>query len=198
MVTLGDAHPTPNRQFGFQVFLGLGFGLAISAVTMMGRIYAEEQWIGKQFLSNQPLVHLTSLAAVTQGALTQMRSLGGSLGLAACVIVFNKKIRASESLVNELDPSQMSALLKSPLVISSFSPEQQALVAKVYAKAFTQEMKVATYIAAACFVFACLTWQPKRLRPQLMDLEVANDSTANAEGEQSSASRDSPAGEVKE
>lgn len=47
MITLGDAHPTPQRQFGFQVFLGLGFGLVVSTVTMMGQLYAELQWIGK-------------------------------------------------------------------------------------------------------------------------------------------------------
>jgi hypothetical protein len=47
MVTLGDAHPTPQRQFGFQVFLGLGFGLVVSTVTVMGQLYAEVKWIGE-------------------------------------------------------------------------------------------------------------------------------------------------------
>lgn len=121
-----------------------------------------------------------------------MRSLGGSLGLAVCVIVFNRKIRASDALVNELDSDQLSALLKSPLVISSFDPKQQALVAKVYAKAFTQEMKVATYIAAACFLISLLTWQPKHVRPQLMELEVANDSSAGTQNEQDPEAHTSP------
>lgn len=47
MITLGDAAPTPTRQFGFQVFLGLGFGLAVTVVTMMGQWNVEQKWIRK-------------------------------------------------------------------------------------------------------------------------------------------------------
>ena len=88
-----------------------------------------------------------------------MRSLGGSIGLAIGVIVFNSQIRHSTSLANELTPDQMTALFKSPLTISTLTPEQQALVSRVYATAFTQEMKVATYIAAACFLVSLFTFQ---------------------------------------
>lgn len=123
-----------------------------------------------------------------------MRSLGGSIGLAVCVIVFNKKIRASDALTRELDPDELSALFKSPLVISSFNPKQQALVAKVYAKAFTQEMKVATYIAAACFLISLLTWQSKEKRPQRQSLQSATVSSTMAEDEQNGRSQASEPG----
>lgn len=115
--------------------------------------------------------------------MTQTRSLGGSIGLAICVIVFNKKIRASQALVNELDPEQMSALLKSPLVISSFRLEQQALVARVYAKAFTQEMQVATYIAGACFVVSLFTWQRRSHRPVCVAPDTAPAEEVEGKGE---------------
>lgn len=111
-----------------------------------------------------------------------MRSLGGSIGLAVCVIVFNKRIRASEALAAELSPEQMSALFKSPFVISRFTLEQQALVARVYAKAFTQEMQVATYIAAACFVMSLFTLQ--RHRPQPIPPDAAP--TERTEGDSES------------
>ena len=88
-----------------------------------------------------------------------MRSLGGSLGLAIGVIVFNGKIRASVALQKALDPGQMSALLRSPLALTKFNPEQQKLVSRVYATAFTKEMQVATYIAAACLIVSLLTIQ---------------------------------------
>lgn len=110
-------------------------------------------------------VVLTLIAAVTQGALTQMRSLGGSIGLAVCVIVFNQDIRASPVLARELSPEQIAALFKSPLILSTFPPYQQRLVAGVYASAFTEEMRVATYIAAACLAVSMCTWQ--RHIPQL-------------------------------
>lgn len=120
---------------------------------------------------------------MTQGALTQTRSLGGSIGLAVGVIVFNNHIRASQSLANQLTPSQLSDLYKSPLVISAFSHQEQALVAQVYAKAFTQEMQVATYIAAAGFVVSFFTWQrnpPPPLGRQVKEQMKEARNTTNA------------------
>lgn len=94
-----------------------------------------------------------------------MRSLGGSIGLAIGVIVFNSQIRASTELKNALSPDEMNAILRSPLVIGQLTPQQQGMVSKSFAKAFTQEMRVATYICAACFGLSLLTLQ--RHPPQL-------------------------------
>ena len=94
-----------------------------------------------------------------------MRSLGGSIGLAIGVIVFNSQIRASKELTSALTAREMAAVLKSPLVIAQLTPEQQAMVSRAYASAFTQEMRVATYIAAACFVVSVLTLQKHPPQP---------------------------------
>ena len=110
---------------------------------------------------------LTYSIAVTQGALTQMRSLGGSIGLAIGVIVFNSQIRASKGLAVALNPEEMAAVLKSPLAIAQLTPQQQGLVSRAYATAFTEEMRVATYIAAACFVASLLTLQRHLPQPDL-------------------------------
>ena len=88
-----------------------------------------------------------------------MRSLGGSIGLAIGVIVFNSQIRSSTELAHTLTPTEMSALFKSPLTIAELTRTQQAMVARAYAEAFTKEMRAATYIAAACFVASLFTWQ---------------------------------------
>lgn len=107
----------------------------------------------------QSNANFRAIAAVTQGALTQMRTLGGSIGLAAGVIVFNKRIRGSSALNKVLAAPQLRAIYKSPLVLEQLSPRQQQLVAKVYADAFTQEMQLALYIAAALFAVSLLTLQ---------------------------------------
>ncbi|KAK5173542.1 uncharacterized protein LTR77_002223 [Saxophila tyrrhenica] len=161
MTTLGDASPTPQKHFGFQVFLGFGFGLAMPAVTIIAQTQVAPQWI-----------------AVTQGALTQMRSLGGSIGLATGVIVFNSGIRHSDALANALSPADMSALLKSPLHIASFAPEQQMLVAKVFGQAFTGQMRITTYISAASLLVSLLTLErypaPLQRPPPVESAEAAS------------------------
>lgn len=99
-----------------------------------------------------------------------MRTLGGSIGLAVAVIVFNSRARSSSTLATALSPSQQSSLFRSPLIIETFTPEQQELVAEAFAEAFTDQMKVATYISAACFIVSLLTLQknpppPRSMRP---------------------------------
>ncbi|KAK3691698.1 hypothetical protein LTR37_018491 [Vermiconidia calcicola] len=142
MITLGDASSTPSNHYGFQVLLGFGFGLAMPSVTIIVQLLSEPKWV-----------------AVTQGALTQMRSLGGSIGLAVGVIVFNRQIRGSATLEAALSPDQVSALFRSPLTIKQLAPLEQRMVSQVYAEAFTQEMQVATCIAAACFLASLLAIQ---------------------------------------
>ena len=72
-----------------------------------------------------------------------MRTLGGSIGLAAGVIVFNQKIRNSAALANTLSQSDLQTVYKSPLIISTFNPHEQRLVATAFSTAFTAEMRVA-------------------------------------------------------
>ena len=102
---------------------------------------------------------LMRISGVTQGALTQMRTLGGSVGLAAGVIVFNQQLRGSAQLNQTLTREQLSTVYKSPLAIEQLPQSEQQLVSKIYAQAFSLEMRTATYVAAVCFLVSLLTWQ---------------------------------------
>nr|POE51690.1 efflux pump roqt [Quercus suber] len=150
MTTLGPHNAsTLSRLYGYEVFLGIGFGLSIASSTMMTQFQAEPEYL-----------------AVTQGALAQARNLGGSIGLAIGVIIFNAAIRSSTALAAALSPAQQSALYKSPLVIASFDPQQQALVSEVFAHAFTQEMRIALYMSVVAFVVSILTIQRHPPHPE--------------------------------
>ena len=102
---------------------------------------------------------LTRMSGVTQGALTQMRTLGGSVGLAAGVIVFNQQLRGDAQLNQTLTGEQLNTIYKSPLAIGQLPRSEQQLVSKIYAQSFSLEMRTATYIAAVCFLCSLLTWQ---------------------------------------
>lgn len=94
-----------------------------------------------------------------QGSQTQGRTFGGSLGIAIANIVLNKHIRDSVRLARALNPVQLHGLAKSPLIISTFTTAQRFQVGRVFADAFTQQMRLATCIAAAGLVVSLATWE---------------------------------------
>jgi len=117
-----------------------------------------------------------------------MRALGGSIGLAVAVIVFNTRVRLSTRLTTALAPEQLSTLYKSPLAIESFDVEQRRLIRTVYASIFAQEMRLSTYVASAGLLLGILglsynpsvlvpvslhRWKYRRASPSL---ETASDS----------------------
>ena len=51
MSSLGSSSPTPSRQYGFQVFLGLGFGIIMPSVTIIAQLHAPREWSCKSFSS---------------------------------------------------------------------------------------------------------------------------------------------------
>jgi MFS family permease len=46
MTTLGLTTDVPAKQYGFQIFLGLGFGMTMSSATQMMHLQAAPQWLG--------------------------------------------------------------------------------------------------------------------------------------------------------
>lgn len=133
----GDAARNTRNTYGFEVLLGFGFGMSIASTTLLTifRFLAEPQH-----------------TAVMQGCITQMRSLGGSIGLSISTIIFNHYVHNSSELSDMLSPSELHELYKSPLVIETFDAGQQDEVTWVYSKAFQQQMRVAMYVAAAALV----------------------------------------------
>lgn len=89
-----------------------------------------------------------------------MRTLGGSIGLAIAVIVFNSGVRHSTAISQAISSAQLRTLFQSPLVIETFSPAQQQLVTMAFAQAFTEQMRIATYIAAASVAVSLFTLRP--------------------------------------
>ncbi len=75
--------------------------------------------------------------AAAQGALSQARILGGSIGLSIATIVQNNKL--SNGLAGALDPVKIKSLEQSLNNISKLSPANQGLVAQLYTEALTSK-----------------------------------------------------------
>lgn len=77
--------------------------------------------------------------------------------MAIGVVIINARIKSSSDLTASLTPEQLAAFYKSPLVIDSFTREQQGLVSAINAQAFAEQMRAATYVVAAAFLVSLLT-----------------------------------------
>ncbi|KAK4234164.1 major facilitator superfamily transporter [Achaetomium macrosporum] len=137
----------PPSQYGFQVIMGCGFGLNLSTVLMM-----------------VPLVVRQRDMAVTMGAATQIRVLGGTIGLAICSALLSNHVTRQTSGL--LTPEQQSALLQSFQTIRGLSPELQVKIREVYAVGYSQQMRVMLYFCIVSLVSLSLLfeWPPRRLR----------------------------------
>jgi hypothetical protein len=159
------------RQYVFEAILGLGIGLSLSTSSIMGSVQAKRGDLGKfsllrsslpsrnphiLLLHNQSPAKLTPTAAA-QGAIAQVRVLGGIIGLTIATTLFNR--RTAMTLSTSLTPAQLKALYNSPLAVLSFPVAQQDFVQETYANVFSQQMRVLMYIGLAAVVVSLFSWE---------------------------------------
>ncbi|KFY85515.1 hypothetical protein V500_08351 [Pseudogymnoascus sp. VKM F-4518 (FW-2643)] len=141
--TTGDGLRIPRAQYGYQVILGTGFGLAFTSITMM-----------------MALAHDFDTVAAAQGAVGQSRVLGGSISLAIGTIILNRHLSTLLSHpTSALTALQLSALRASLAVLPSFSEGQQEAVRAAYASAFREQMRVCAFVLVGGCVVTAMTWQ---------------------------------------
>jgi hypothetical protein len=98
-----------------------------------------------------------TLVAAAQGALAQVRVLGGIIGLNIATTLFNR--RTATTLSSSLTPEQLNALYNSPLAVLSFAPAQQEFVQATYASFFSLQMKVLMYISLVAVAVSLFSWE---------------------------------------
>ena len=95
--------------------------------------------------------------AAAQGAVSQARALGGTIGLSIATIVLNNKL--STCLDGVLDPVRVKSLEQSLNNILTLNPNDQDLVAQAYTDAFNSQMRICTYLSAVALLAAIATYQ---------------------------------------
>ncbi|KAK3353521.1 major facilitator superfamily transporter [Lasiosphaeria hispida] len=127
------------RVLGFLAFIGLGFGLSATASTMSG-------------IMESPIREHAS----AQGLISQVRILGGSIGIAASSAVLGTKIRSSGSAGAE-------QLSHSGSGVGVLSPELQAAIRTAYTDALHEDMIVCCAVVAVGVLCAAGVWRRNRL-----------------------------------
>ncbi|OBT91219.1 hypothetical protein VE02_00380 [Pseudogymnoascus sp. 03VT05] len=141
--TTGDGLRIPRAQYGYQVILGTGFGLAFTSITMM-----------------MALAHDFDTVAAAQGAVGQSRVLGGSISLAIGTIILNRHLSTLLShATSPLSSLQLSSLRASLAILPSFSQGQQEAVRAAYASAFREQMRVCAFVLVGGVLVTAATWQ---------------------------------------
>ena len=159
MSTLGGGKEFYTPTYGYQILLGLGVGLSVSSTTVLAALACKSDDVGQSFCicffwKNVPA---NLYIAAAQGALSQARILGGSIGLSMATIVLNNKVR--NGLARVLDPARIKSLEQSLKNISTLTIADQDLVAQLYKDAFNEQMRVCTYLSAVALLAALATYQ---------------------------------------
>ena len=163
MSTISDTPTLDEAVYGYQCILGLGTGLTFSSVTMMTNLANEPENIGELQPSARPtaprILTPTTLPAAAQGAISQARILGGSIGLSIATIILNRKL--TRELTGILSPSQLRSLEQSLTTILKLDSADRAAVAVIYAASFNAQMRICIYLSTAAIVAAMGTFLKK-------------------------------------
>ncbi|KAK0386274.1 hypothetical protein NLU13_6111 [Sarocladium strictum] len=127
--------------FGFQVILGLGFGLTLSCVVI----------VAQTEVKHDPDV------VITISAITQIRVLGGVIGVAMAQAILNHQL--TTSLTGKVPSEKIEALLRSASAIRDFTPEQAASTANYYGKRFDLQYEVILGLSGAALLTGIGCWQ---------------------------------------
>ncbi|KAF4480150.1 Multidrug resistance 3 [Fusarium agapanthi] len=141
LLTSLSHEPNDAKLLGYMTFCGLGFGLTVASSTMLSTVEV-------------PIRDY----APAQGIISQVRLLGGSLGIAASSALLNEK--SSKYLSGVLTAYEQATIGGSNTHLTS---AQWSAVRYTYADAFQVEMKIATVVAACSVISAFGAFRKGRL-----------------------------------
>ncbi|KAL9076851.1 MAG: hypothetical protein Q9157_003554 [Trypethelium eluteriae] len=140
--TLSNTLQVQNTTYGYQTFVGLGFGLIVAGTTIMVSYEMERRD-----------------RATAQGIIAQFRIFGGSLGVAA-----------SSAIRGAVDTRELGGPV-SPQVISSLTPADTN-IRQSYTDAFSESMIVCTIVASASVVVGVLSFKRTAVRGEAKGIQT--------------------------
>ncbi|KAG0646091.1 Rubrofusarin-specific efflux pump aurT [Hyphodiscus hymeniophilus] len=139
MSTLLNTVNVESKTYGFQVLIGLAFGLTVSTVSLGAGLAAD-----------------LDDATVGQGIVAQMRVLGGSIGIAASTAILGVHQR-NELLRPGIITEEQLATLQT--ATRNFSPDQLHAVRQAYSNAFNEDMRICAVVSGLCILITLGTFR---------------------------------------
>ncbi|MCJ1333932.1 hypothetical protein MMC10_010638 [Thelotrema lepadinum] len=136
---------TPPQTYGYEAILGIGIGLNFGSVIIL-----------------TPNIVRGKDQSVAMGALSQLRALGGVIGLSIASNILSNHVKGDLSAV--ISPQQLDLLLQTSAAINSFPIEAQTVIRSVYADGYSLQMKAMTAFAAAQAIAVAIMWEKKLRR----------------------------------
>jgi hypothetical protein len=148
--TISSSTKVDPMIYGFEIFVGLGFGLSVSTASILAAIQCEIKDHGMITFPSSCWSNI--FLATAQGMVAQARVLGGSFGIAASTAILG--LFESRELADIISPSQLSALN-----FGSLNTAQAQSVRQTYAHAFNHTLRVCTIMSGISILCALLAWQ---------------------------------------
>ncbi|KAM5344235.1 hypothetical protein ACJ41O_012772 [Fusarium nematophilum] len=141
-----DSATLPAAQYGYEVIMGVGFGLGLATLLTFARIVVSEANL-----------------AVMMGAITQVRVLGGTISLAICATILNNHL--APRLDEVVSPREAAAILESLSAIEDLNPTQQRAVRLAFAEGYTLQNIFMAAMTAIGLITSCFMWErvPRRV-----------------------------------
>ncbi|KAF6815326.1 major facilitator superfamily transporter [Colletotrichum sojae] len=143
------AAETTRHLLGFEVIMGFGFGMTLATLL----VYV-------------PLLVDRADLAVSMGAVTQVRTLGGTIGLAVGATILNNQL--ATTLPRYLTPAEMQAVSNSVQNIETLRPETRNAVRSAFGEGYAHQLRSMLYFSSVVLLAITLLWERKLKRSRDM------------------------------
>jgi hypothetical protein len=148
----------PARLYGYQVLAGLGVGLSLTTLlNIVPFVVEEKRVLGELSMPGAGSDKLTLAAAVAMGGVTQMRILGGAIGVSIATNLLNNTVKGRLEAV--LSSGVISNILENVSSVRALSPSDQSLVQAAFADGYQKQLAMILGFCAAEVVALALMWE---------------------------------------
>ncbi|EMR63741.1 putative mfs multidrug transporter protein [Eutypa lata UCREL1] len=144
MVGLGLAssvkYVSGNEMYGYEVIMGFGFGMGLVSLLIFTPMVVDRADLG-----------------VAMGAITQVRVLGGTIGLAISATVLNNYTNSRLQAILTLE--ELHQISESVQYINALPDVTRDTVKQIFADGYNEQMRTMLYFNIVVFVGSLLLWE---------------------------------------